>query len=193
MSLIQITAPATTPVSLAEVKRHLNIDSASQDQNLDIYIAAATANLDGRDGWLGRALTEQTWELRLDRFCTEIKIPLPPLKSVTSVKYTDTAGTTQTVTSTDYRVIGGGFGPSIVTPVYGLYWPPHRCEAESVQIQFVCGYGASGVETLPAPIKAALLLMVGAMYEKRESLTTEELLENPTLKALLLPYWIAGF
>ena len=45
----------------------------------------------------------------------------------------------------------------------------------------------------PLFIVLALLLMVGAMNEKRESLTTEQLLENPTLKALLLPYWIPGF
>lgn len=193
MSLIQITAPAATPISLAETKRHLKIDSAAEDPNLDVYIAAVTANLDGRDGWLGRALTEQTWELRLDAFCNEIKLPLPPLKSITSVKYTDTAGTTQTVSSSDYRTIGGGFGPSIVTPAYGLSWPAHRCQREAVQIRFVCGYGASGVETLPSPIKSALLLMVGGLFEGREGWTREEMFENPTLKALLLPYWIAGF
>lgn len=193
MSLIQITAPTTTPISLVEVKRHLKIDSASENDNLTLYIQAVTANLDGRDGWLGRALTEQTWELRLDCFSECIKLPLPPLSSITSVKYTDTNGTTQTVSASDYRTIGGGFGPKILTTAYNVSWPTPRADHEAVQIRYVCGYGATGAESLPAAIKAAMLLMVGGLFEGRESWTREEVFENPTLKALLLPYWIPGF
>lgn len=193
MTLIQITAPTVTPISLLEARRHLKIDSAAENENLEAYIAAVSANLDGRDGWLGRSLTEQTWELRIDCFQSKIKIPLPPLKSITSVKYTDTSGTTQTVSASVYRVTGGGFGPSFVELAYGQVWPTPRGDTESVQVRFVCGYGSSGVEPLPAPIKAALLLMVGGLHKGKESWSREEAKANPALLALLQPYWVAGF
>lgn len=198
MTLLQITAPVAKPVTLAEVKKHLNIETGDFDDVLNIYIGSAVANLDGRDGWLGRALTEQTWELRVDSFhvgsgCGEIKLPLPPLKSVGSVKYIDLSGTLQTVDPTLYQTTGGGFGKSVLSPVYGQFWPATRFQREGVRIQYTCGYGATGCELLPDPIKHGLLLAIGGSFENREALTTEQLLELPALKALLLPYRLSWF
>lgn len=42
--------------------------------------------------------------------------------------------------------------------------------------------------TAPAPIKAAALLLVGTLYEQRESQGDRPYTQNPTFEALLNPY-----
>ena len=42
--------------------------------------------------------------------------------------------------------------------------------------------------TAPAPVKAAALLLVGALYEQRESQGDRPYNKNPTFEALLNPY-----
>jgi uncharacterized phiE125 gp8 family phage protein len=105
MALTIITAPATTPVSLAEAKAHLNVDHTDDDTLIQLIIEAATAHCDGPVGFLGRALVSQQWQLTLDEFPeNEIKIPLPPLIAVNSIEYDDVDGAEQTVDPTTYTV-----------------------------------------------------------------------------------------
>ena len=42
--------------------------------------------------------------------------------------------------------------------------------------------------TAPAPVKSAALLLVGTLYEQRESQGDRMLYKNPTYEALLNPY-----
>ena len=44
------------------------------------------------------------------------------------------------------------------------------------------------VVAVPAPIKSAALLLVGALYEQRESQGDRPYSKNPTFEALLNPY-----
>jgi uncharacterized phiE125 gp8 family phage protein len=78
MSLHLITAPLAYPVSLQETKSFLRVDAADEDATILSLIASATAYLDGADGIMGRALVEQTWELRDCEFGEWIAVPLPP-------------------------------------------------------------------------------------------------------------------
>lgn len=163
MALKLITAPATTPVSLTEAKAHLRVDHTDDDTLITACIAAATAYVDGPNGWLGRALIEQTWELTIDEFPdNEIKIPMPPLIEVVSIKYDDTAGDEQTLSTDDYTV------DLVSEPGWVLpddTWPSTFDGINAVRIRFRAGY-TGGV---PADIKAAILLYIGTLYEHRET------------------------
>jgi len=44
------------------------------------------------------------------------------------------------------------------------------------------------VVAVPAPVKSAALLLVGNLYEQRESQSDRMLYKNPTYEALLNPY-----
>jgi len=44
------------------------------------------------------------------------------------------------------------------------------------------------VVAVPAPIKSAALLLVGALYENRESMGERPFHKNPAFEALLNPY-----
>lgn len=78
MPLYLIEPPEQDEVlTLADAKQHLRVDFEDDDGVIESYIAAAIQNIDGRDGWLGRALVEQTWELRLPDFGGSV-IPICP-------------------------------------------------------------------------------------------------------------------
>ena len=128
---------------------------------------------DGPYGFLGRALVTQIWDLVLDEFPTsEIKIPLPPLISIDSVRYDDTAGDEQTVSSLDYYVDNSS-EPGWIVPVTS--WPSTIDAVNSVRIRFTAGYTPDTsvsppdqAANIPFNIKAGLLLLIGNLFENRE-------------------------
>ena len=93
MSLEIITPPATTPISRAELKTHLRVDTTAEDDYIDTVILAATDYFEQRS-W--RQLITATYGMYLDAFPTDfIEFPKAPLQSITSVVYQDTNGATQ--------------------------------------------------------------------------------------------------
>lgn len=178
-----IEGPTDDVVSLATAKAHLKVTDSDQDELIQLMIDAAVAQLDpSKGGWLGRALRPQTWEVRCDgfhgyysdcgyernfRMVYAIELPYPPLLTVDSVKYDDGNGVEQTLTEgTGFRVIGLGVnGKSYVAPVYNGSWPTSvRYDVESVRVRFTSGYELATVETMPAAIRQAVLLMVKHLY-----------------------------
>lgn len=172
MGLRQITAPATMPVTREEMKAHLRVDVDDDNDMIDAMTEAAVDYCDGPTGFLGRALIDQTWELVLDEFPDdEIKIPMPPLIEVVSIKYDDGDGTEQTMSTSDYTVDNVS-EPGWVLPVSGT-WPTTFDGVNAVRIQFRCGYVDSGSpvsENVPGAIKAAIKLIVGNLYQNRETI-----------------------
>lgn len=185
MALRRIVDPTESPVSVAEARSHLGLFHNGDDSLISLYIDAATSNLDGAQGILGRTLVAQTWELTYDSFpCSAIKVPLPPLVSVESIKYLDADGVEQTLPTTEYTVDVDN-QPGWVAPVAS--WPTTFETINAVRIRFVAGYGAAG--KVPAAIRAAILLMVADLYENREGAITGTIhTSNPTMDRLLFPY-----
>lgn len=139
---IQIKTPPTRePVSLALAKSHLRVDVTDDDNLISGLISAARRWC---EGYQNRAYLEQTWYLWLDDFPSEdyIEIPLPPLQSISSIKYYGTDDTEYTVTATDYIVDTSSFvGRAALA--YSKLWPTTTLRpAKGVCIEFVCGYSA---------------------------------------------------
>lgn len=170
--LVRTTAPATTPVSLAEARAQCRLVSAGsppshpQDSLLSGYLQAAVDELDGAEGWLGRALVTQVWALHLDAFpAGAIRLPLPPLQSVDQVSYIDTAGDTQVlVPDTDYRVVADADPVALVEPAWGTSWPATRGIANAVTVAFTCGYGDAAGD-VPELIRNYILVWVALRYQ----------------------------
>jgi uncharacterized phiE125 gp8 family phage protein len=224
MRLIQVTPPAVQPVTLAEARLRLRVDTWGSpplhvdDDDITAMILAATQYLDGPSGILGRALIDQTWDLKLDGFpywggavfdehrvqygyCeAAIDVPLPPLIAVTSITYVDVDEATQTLASSAYQVLGlGGTARAQIVPVYGTTWPVAHPMRESVTVRFRCGYEGSGspvdaAANVPAPIKTAILLLAGHFYQNREAVVTGAVSAALELgvKALVAPYRLTG-
>jgi len=171
MPLILDTAPVNDPVTLEEVKEHIHVDFNDEDARIADFIKAATQRLDGRDGSLGRCLVTQTWKLTLDRFASEIAIPLPPCQSIDAITYVDPDGVTQTLAPTEYQAFAlGTVEGAKVRPAYGKSWPTIRNVPEAVTITFTAGFG-DDPEDIPEPIRTAIKMRVGHLFEHRESVT----------------------
>lgn len=172
-ALSLVTGPTTEPVTLADAKSHLRIDTTDEDAYLSALIKAAREKLE-QD--MRRAFVQQIWEMFMDCFPDEITIPLPPLVSVTSVKYLDTAGTEQTLATSEY-VVDAKSEPGRIALAYGKSWPSTRDTVNAVTVRFVAGYGAAGAtnseQKVPDGIRHAVKFLVAHWYENREPISLE--------------------
>jgi uncharacterized phiE125 gp8 family phage protein len=161
MGLRLITPPAALPVALQEAKDYLRVTHDSEDDGIEGMIAAAVSMLDGRNGILGRCLEPATWEVVLDAFPAEIRLPLGPVASVTSVKFTDTEGAEGTVDPGNFEIDNVSTFEGWVVPHAGFTWPATMLTINAVRVRFVAGTGA------PDGVKQAILDMVAAAFDTR--------------------------
>lgn len=176
MALKLITPPAN-PVSLTEAKAHLRVTHALEDGLIGVYLAAALEEVETH---IEQAVGTQTLEWSADAFPPgEIELPMPPLQSVTSVKYRDANGAEQTLAGAAYAVDAVS-SPGRVVPVDS--WPATDVVPNAVTVRFVAGYS-----TAPAVVKAAILLLTSDLYHNREAAADKALLANPAISRLLFP------
>lgn len=176
MSLNQTSPPATSPVTLAEAKRHLRVDSTDEDDEIQGFLDAAIKLIEDTF-WL--QLITATWTLKLDAFPDVIFAPRGPLQSAT-IQYVDGAGATQTLSPSNYTVDSSSH-PGRIIPAYGYCWPSTRCHINAVTVAMVNGFGDSAVD-VPQPIKQAILIYTGILYENRGSCSGEM---PPVIDALM--------
>lgn len=189
MSLRLSSAPATEPVTLTEAKNHLRVDISNDD---DLITALIQASREWIEKYTNSVLITQTWEYQRDYGFPHIfRLAKNPVQSVSSITYTDGDGVTQTVTASDY-VLDENQWPARVYEACSASWPTTRVERNAVKVTFVAGYGAAA--DVPSPIKAAILLMVGHLYENREASAPIVITEIPMgVKALISPYVLSEF
>ena len=188
---VRTVAPAVDVVSLNEAKAHLRVEHTAEDTLITAMVAAATQHLDGWSGVLGRCLVTQTWRQAYSGFPagSTLRLPLPDVQSVT-LSYTDPAGAPQTVSAADYPLVNDVCGGAVVL-ASGASWPSAADRPDAVSATFVAGYGNAAA--VPAPIKAAILLHVGTLYENRKSVTDDAMAVLPlAYDALIAPYRKVG-
>jgi len=172
MALKLITGPASEPITLAEAKEHIRVETdftADDDLITNLIIAAR----EYCEGFQNIAYITQTWELVLDKFPVKdyIQLPRPPLQSVTSVKYKDYEGTETTLDASKY-IVDTDNEPGNVVLAYNESWPsftPYPTGA--VRVRFVAGYGDEAAN-VPQKVKQAIHLLMGHWYENREAVFT---------------------
>jgi len=139
----------------------------------DLLTALITAARQDCEKFQNRCYLTTTWELWLDAFPLKdfIEIPLPPLQSVSSIKYYDTDDTEAEFSSDDYFVDTKST-PGRVSLNYGKSWPSTTLRPyNGVCLTFTCGYGDDGSD-VPRNIYQAILLLLGHLYENREAVMT---------------------
>ena len=132
------TGPKSEPVTLAQTKDHLRVDITDDDDLISALIQGARRKIELDQH---RQHMTATWTGYLDSFPagTEIELPYPPLQSVTSVKYLDADGTSQTFSSGDYSV-DTTREPGRVILGYNKSWPTAQAIQKAGTIIFVAGY-----------------------------------------------------
>lgn len=181
-----------TPISTTEAKAHLRVDGSTDDDLIARYIAGAT---DWVEKETNRALVEQTWVMRLDDFprdsCARgryIELPKPPVVSITSIAYVDTAGATQTLASNLYSLVADDWQP-FVCEVYGTTWPTVRSQPGAVTVTYLAGYPKSGADygaNVPGALKSALWMHVQGQYDNLPAADWQAL--ERAIRNMILPY-----
>ncbi len=198
--------PNSEPVPTADALAHLRVDDSLENDYITALVAAARQHVEARTN---RALVTQTLQMTLDYFPgvansildlqgevvghghdPAIRLPRSPVQSVNSITYIDDAGTTQTLAASKYDVDTSSIVPRI-TPAYGEVWPITRPIPNAVTVEFVAGYGAAG--DVPQALKQAVLILVGTMYEHRESVVAGVTVSAVphTFNFLIAPYRVA--
>lgn len=193
MGLKQTTAPSTEPVTLPDVLAAIGYEDNDKDSLVNSYIAAARQYC---EDFTNRQFVTATWTLTLDRFPSSvgvIHLPRPPLSSITSITYLDSAGDLQTLDAADY-IFDDGTDPhrARVTPAYGETWPSTQWRINAVTIVYVAGYGAAAA--VPDGLKAAIYMLVGHWFDMPEPVvigaTASEV--PKTVDTLLWQYRLIG-
>jgi uncharacterized phiE125 gp8 family phage protein len=159
-----VTPPASLAVSLEQARLSARIDGTEADAELEQVIRQHTGDA---EHITGRAFITQTWRLTLDAFTPAIKLPMPPLASVESVKFYDVDGVLQTLSPLDY-IVDSASEPGYVVPAPGKQWPATQSRINAVEIQYVCGYGQSESD-IPSEIKGYILGRVAEHFAPNNS------------------------
>lgn len=188
MGLSVYVKPALDPISLAEAKAHLRVEIASDDALIAGLILSARQWV---ETYCRRALMTQTLDYKFGSWPACIVLPRPPHQSVTSVSYVDPAGATQTLSASLYQTdLSDASLAGRIMPAYGQSWPSLRLGVfNAVTVRYVAGYGSNPGD-VPYPIRQAILLLVGHLYESREAINIGNIVnELPfSVRALLDPY-----
>lgn len=164
-----VTGPAVEPISTAEAKAHLRVTYSDDDDYIDSLIVATRVALEDE---LHRKFITQTYDLMIDRTAREIRLPFGQLQSVGSVKYTDVDDVESTLSASSYRVVTWE-EPGRIVLKDGYSWPSVTLrEAGGVVVRFTCGYG--NADAVPAPLRHAMKMMIGHLYENRETVVVEQ-------------------
>lgn len=156
---VVVVVPPEPVITPAEVPG----DHAADDATVAAWIAAATAEIDGPAGWLGRAIGPQTLELLADDFWPgdgRLFLPYPPAIEIVSLVYVDESDVEQTVSAADYALAGQRFyaKSTFSAPTVGP-------DYEGIRVRYRAGYdgGAQGspygtTGDVPAPIKQWIIM-----------------------------------
>lgn len=207
------TAAATDILTTAEAKTHLRVTHSAEDAYILTLIKVATSYAekycagnfinttytmtmeDWKDVFVSNSSLVTTSNI-LNSYLhsgggyyspytglAQIVLPKSPVSSVTSITYYDNNNASQTWTNTNYNVINPENQKGIIETVDGVDYPSIYSRGDAITITFVSGYGAAASD-VPEPIKQAVLLIIGNLYEKREDMvrklpTTSEYLLEP--------------
>ena len=175
------TPPASEPVTLAEAKLHLKVDTSADDTLISALIAAARQHLERH---CNSVFVTQTITEIWDSFYKRNHMSVAPVQSITSYQYKP-EGETTTYSTTDAQLYGVNIfaKPAYLYKLPDTVYPITEDVPDAVKAVYVAGYGSAA--DVPAPIKAAILLVVGDLYEKRQ----DSVKQMPTAaEYLIAPY-----
>jgi uncharacterized phiE125 gp8 family phage protein len=188
MALVMTSAPALEPVTVAEAKAHLRVDSAAEDALIASLILTARLHIETA---LGLALITQGWRLSLDRWpeAREVELPLRPLQAVEEVRIIGADGEATVIAASQYLVDVGSSPPRLVRR---NALPAPGPAVNGIEIDLIAGYGDEASD-VPATIRQALLLLVAHWHEHRHPIDVgaADTAVPAAVSELLMPFRVA--
>lgn len=182
-----VTGPGTEPVTAAELRSHLIVDSTQlPDADANALITDARTEIENR---LNLAMIAQSWRLSLDYWpggtedwwdgvreasinsiyvknsMGSVELPRWPLASVTSITVYDEDSNATTVTIADTFDVDTYRTPGRLTLKRGAVWPVALRANNAIQIVYSAGY--ANAAAVPPPIKRAVKELAAYLYSHR--------------------------
>jgi uncharacterized phiE125 gp8 family phage protein len=170
-----VSKPAALPLALSSLKSRLRVDHADEDTEIEAFLAAAVAMIDGPKG-IGVAIMRQTWRLTLDRLPAAVILPGAPIVDLVALRVMNGAGDFVAVPLADCRLVAS-VDPVRLVPAPGATWPRPAAQPGAVQIDYTLG-AATAAEADPALVTAAALI-AGHYYANREAVAAGQVVEVP--------------
>lgn len=162
-------------ISLAEARLHLRLDaigSPPTHPDDSLVEALIVAVREDAENYMGTAVVQQTYSAAYDGFNDEVlELGIWPVTGVVSVVYKDRDGIEQTLSPSGYT-LDNYQKPARLVPTET--WPQTDPAPNSVIVTFSAGHtdgDSPNPYPLPKAIRAAMLLMLGHLYENREAVT----------------------
>ena len=174
MTTVLLVPPASEPISLAQAKAWLRLDTNDEDDLVQSLIVGARSIV---ETMTGRALIAQTWRLTRDAWpdtfaingffgaadiALDMPLPFAPVASIDAVRVIGDDGAPQLIAAGTYALVDFPDAARIVFMTAPA--APTRSVA-GIEIDVVVGYGAAA--DVPQPLRQAILMMVARWFEDR--------------------------
>ncbi|MBC7279844.1 head-tail connector protein [Hoeflea sp.] len=166
MTLIETDPPLAEPVTLAELKAHLRIDAADEDELLEGLIRVARAHL---EAVTGVALMSQGFRLALDDWPRGgvIQLMRTPVQTIDAILVYDAQGEPQNLALSAMLLDATARPARLVIRERPRPGQP----INGIEIEFTAGFG-SALE-VPPELKRAILVHAAHLYEFRGAVTPD--------------------
>ena len=188
MSLVVTTQPTAEPVSVAEVRDHLNLLNTEHDPYLTSLIKAARRNC---EKFCRQTAMTTTYRAVFPYWPSDgvICLPKPPLQSITSVNYIDSDGNSQLLATTEY-VVDADSMPGRFIRGYEKTLPIVRTAGTAAPITIVYVGGYTTADLVPEDFRHAMLMLIGHWWMVREAAAQVRFTEVPhAVEDLLSGVW----
>lgn len=171
MNYRQITYPTAQVITTQEAFNHLRLDITGDADQIGYVTSLVNAAVAYCQSYQRRCYLLTTWEAYLNEWPRGIvMIEKSPVVSVDNIQYRDAAGVWQTLSTDLYRT------DTISEPALIAFLPDlptaDLTAFNSIRITFQSGYvngqGAQDINLIPENVKAAIMLIIGHLYEHRE-------------------------
>jgi len=164
MNITTLVEPSVEPVTVAEARTLLRVETSDEDALLSSLIATARMTVEQSTG---RSLINRDLQAVTDHWPNRQRfvLPSPPLQQVLSVSIRDQTGAETVWDSENYLVETSGPAPYIAL-MPGAVWPSVQHGAGAIRIRYRAGYGDAPTD-VPPPLAHAVLLLVAHWYENR--------------------------
>lgn len=180
MKVLRLTEPTVEPLTLAEAKEHLRVNTNAEDDYITALISAARAKV---EDYCQRAFVSADFAILYDGDLPTqdavLSAPLAGITAISEVTYTDAAGAVQTWGASSFI-----FDAERQTIKPTGAWP----DGSDLRVEVTAGDDSSPLYVPPA-IKMGIKMFLAGLYELRQDyLVGETLTENPAAMGLIQPY-----
>lgn len=184
-----LSQPVSEPITLADARAHLRIIAYGSPESHpdDAYVTQLISEArEWVEKHLNRSLATKTIEFYANEFKEKYELSLLPIQSVDSITYLADDNTIKTVGASVYKFKAYESAAKLIL-ASNQHLPTDLIgEEDAITITVTAGYtNGTSPDTypLPHPIKAAMLLIIGHLYENRQ----EDVLGNTRISFNSLP------